>query len=412
MYEVVLNVLEQFLPEGIVKDVTYYITLAVLVLICILVRLIIKWVVVRMAGRMVAGQKYKWGSILFQNKVFHRLTNVVIPIGLSAVISSLPGENSFLAKVNGVIGVWIFLLIFDAVLHSADQIYRLYEISKTRPIRGLLQVIKVAVYIISGIIAVAVLAGESPVVLLGGIGAMTAVTSLIFKDAILGFVAGIQLTANDMIRIGDWIEMPKCNADGTVIDLSMTTIKVENFDKTITAIPAYMLVSDAFINWRGMENSGGRRIKRAIYIDAAGVQLCDDAMIERFRNIELIRRYIKEKQIEIEQHNESFVYDAADPVNGRKITNIGTFRAYVSEYLKHHPGIHKDMTIMVRQLSPDDRGLPLEIYAFTNTTKWGEYEGIQSDIFDHLYAVASEFGLQIYQKPSGSDVRSIGNYKS
>jgi len=242
-------------------------------------------------------------------------------------------------------------------------------------------------------------------VLLGGIGAMTAIISLIFKDSILGFVAGIQLTSNDMIRIGDWIEMPKYSADGTVIDLSLTTVKIQNFDNTVTTVPAYALVTDAFINWRGMQKSGGRRIKRSIVIDASDVKLCDEETIEQFRKIELIGDYIDFKLADINDYNSDQNVDMSISINGRHLTNLGTFRAYITEYLKHHPCIRKDMSLMVRQLSSDGSGIPLEIYAFTNTIKWNEYEMIQADIFDHLYSVISEFGLSVYQQPTGQDIR-------
>ncbi len=408
MYELIYRLLEKTGLHAYAAPLSYLSVLLAIVLVSVLGRLIVKFLLVRIFTKVARRTKYVWDDIFLKHRMFHRTANIVVPIAISLLGSGLPSQTQLVSKAAGVAGILVFLLLFDSFLDSIDEIYRLYEVSKTRPIRALLQVVKVLVYILGGIAAIAVLIGESPLVLLGGIGAMTAVTSLIFKDAILGFVAGIQLTANDMIRIGDWIEMPKYSADGTVIDLSMTTVKVENFDKTITSIPAYTLVSDAFINWRGMENSGGRRIKRAIYIDAADVRLCDDAMIERFRGMALLRQYIDEKLKEIEAYNKEHAFNMSEPVNGRRITNIGTFRAYIVQYLKQHPGIHKDMIVMVRQLSPDDRGLPLEIYAFTNTIKWVEYEGIQSDIFDHLYSVASEFGLQIYQKPSGSDLRALG----
>ena len=271
----------------------------------------------------------------------------------------------------------------------------------------MLQIIKVVLYIIGIIILIAILIGQNPIVLLGGIGAMTAVVSLIFKDAILGFVAGIQLTANDMIRIGDWVEMPKYSADGTVIELSLTTVKVRNFDNTITSIPAYTMVSDSFINWRGMELTGGRRIKRALYINTADIKFCNDSMIEKFGKIDLLKNYLGQKIQDINSHNTQLSADLDEPVNGRRLTNLGTFRAYIFEYLNNHPGIHKGMLIMVRQLKSEGEGVPLEIYAFTNTTKWTEYEKIQADIFDHLYAVAPEFELSLFQKPSGSDFRYL-----
>lgn len=412
MYTLVFNLLEKTALQNNAALIAYIIVLITMVVVSLLGRAVAKFLLVKFFTKVVKRTKYVWDDIFLKNKLFHRLADLVVPIAISLLGEGLPGEKALLGKIVGVIGILVFVLLTDSLLNSIDEIYRQYEISKVRPIRALLQVVKAVIIILCGIIAVAVLIGESPLVLLGGIGAMTAVTSFIFKDAILGFVAGIQLTVNDMIRIGDWIEMPGSNADGTVIELSMTTVKVENFDKSITSIPAYTLVSDAFINWRGMEVSGGRRIKRAIYIDAAGVRLCDDAMIDHFRSIALLRDYIDDKLAEIDAYNEAHDFDLSNPVNGRRITNIGTLRTYIVQYLKQHPGIHKERTMMVRQLAPTDRGIPLEIYAFTNTVDWVKYEGIQSDIFDHLYSVVSEFGLQLYQQPSGEDLRSVGRHEN
>lgn len=407
MYEWIFQLLSEVGMERAAAFFAYVLTLVALAAICFALCLLARGVTVRIAKTVVRRTKSRWDDIFLENRVFHRASAAVAPAVIALFADGMPQYGGLVSKLGQVAGVLVLLMIIEAVIRSANAIYRLYEISKTRPIRGVLQVAQVAAYIVGGIVIVAVLAGQSPMALLGGIGAMTAVTSLIFKDAILGFVAGIQLTGNDMIRIGDWVEIPGGNANGTVIDLSMTTVKVENFDKTITAVPAYTLVSSAFINWRGMLASGGRRIKRAVHIDAADVHLCDGAMIERFRRMELLREYIDAKLAELEEHNRREGVDLTEPVNGRRITNVGTFRAYILAYLRRHPGIRQDMSCMVRQLSPDDRGLPLEIYAFTDTTAWEEYEGIQSDIFDHLYAVAPEFGLRIYQRPSSADLRAL-----
>jgi miniconductance mechanosensitive channel len=241
---------------------------------------------------------------------------------------------------------------------------------------------------------------------------MTAVLSLVFKDTIMGFVAGIQLSANDMLAEGDWLEMPKFGADGDVIDISLTTVKVRNWDKTITTIPAYALISDSFKNWRGMSESGGRRIKRAIHIDATSVKFLSPDDITRLRRAALLSDYIEKKIAEIEADNQQAGVDLSSPVNGRRLTNLGTFRAYLRMYLQQHKSIHPDMTQIVRQLSPEAHGIPLEIYAFTNDTRWANYESIQSDIFDHIFAIIPEFGLRIYQTPSGYDVQQIGIAKT
>ncbi|EAM1881860.1 mechanosensitive ion channel [Salmonella enterica] len=247
---------------------------------------------------------------------------------------------------------------------------------------------------------------QSPAILISGLGAMAAVLMLVFKDPILGLVAGIQLSANDMLKLGDWLEMPKYGADGAVIDIGLTTVKVRNWDNTITTIPTWSLVSDSFKNWSGMSASGGRRIKRSINIDATSIHFLDDDEKQRLLTAQLLKPYLTSRHQEIDEWNKQL--DAPESaLNHRRMTNIGTFRAYLNEYLRHHPRIRKDMTLMVRQLAPDDHGLPIEIYAFTNTVVWLEYESIQADIFDHIFAVVEEFGLRIHQTPTGSDIRAL-----
>ncbi|HZJ78637.1 MAG TPA: mechanosensitive ion channel domain-containing protein [Clostridia bacterium] len=405
MFDFFSSLLVSLLGERVTEVITYIILMITILLVCLIVRCIAEKIVIKFIERAIKRSQTKWDDILLHNKVFNRASNLLIPITMHLFSGSFPNPIPLWNKVIYVLTLLFTMLIIGAVLNAVDEIYREYEISKIRPIKGLLQVIKVVVFIIGGIVLIAVLVGESPMVLLGGIGAMTAVTSFIFKDAILGFVAGIQLSANDMVRIGDWIEMPQHSADGTVIDLSLTTVKVENFDKTITTVPAYSLVSDAFINWRGMQDTGGRRIMRSINIDANGVKLCDDEMIERFKKIFLIKDYISNKTKEIEKHNKINEFDLSVQVNGRRMTNLGVFRVYIGEYIKNNKNIRKDMTMMIRQLSATENGIPLQVYAFTNTVVWDEYEVIQADIFDHLYSVAPEFGLSVFQNPSGNDIR-------
>ena len=268
--------------------------------------------------------------------------------------------------------------------------------------------VKIIIMTFGVILVIANLMGKSPLILLSGIGALSAVLMLVFKDSLLGLVAGIQLTANDMVRVGDWIEMPKYGADGDVIDISLNTVKVQNFDKTITMIPSYALISDSFINWRGMQSSGGRRIKRSYYIDTSSISFCTEEMIEKFIKVSItFQTILFNKESEIAEYNTKNKIDRNNPVNGRALTNIGVFRAYISNYLQNHHGINQNMTLMVRQLAPSEHGLPIEIYAFTNDVKWAVYETVQADIFDHLFAVAPEFGLQLFQNPSGSDLKSL-----
>lgn len=389
-------------------DITSYVILALAVLIiCVAAKFFTKRIIFGLVSRFILSNKMKWDDVLVNKGVFRRLSHFV-PIVIISLFSPFFGiYEGIIKKGVSVYFVVVFVLVLDAVIDSVDEIYRMKEISKTRPIKGLLQIAKITVFIIGGIVIVADLMGQSPLVLLSGIGAAAAVFSFIFKDSLMGLVAGIQLSANDMVRIGDWIEMPKYAADGSVIEISLNTVKVQNFDKTITTIPAYALVSDSFKNWRGMVNSGGRRIMRSVYIDVGSIAFCSGQMLERLSKSSLLKDYISSKQSEIERYNKSLNLDPSCTVNARRLTNIGMFRVYIQNYLKNHPGIHSEMIQMIRQLPPGEHGLPLQIYAFTNTTNWVEYENIQSDIFDHILSVAGQFGLKVFQNPSGNDFRRI-----
>lgn len=380
----------------------------IIVFLCIAANAIAKGILLRILTKTVKNNRFQWDDIMLENKVFHRFSHLIPPLVVGFFAGYFPKFQAWIERGVHVYLIMAVLFILDAFINSIDEIYRGYEISKIKPIKGLLQVVKILVFTVGGILIVAALIGQSPMILLGGIGALTAVVSLVFKDSILGFVAGVQLTSNDMVRIGDWIEVPKYGADGTVIDLSLTTVKVANFDHTITTLPAYALVSDSFKNWRGMQQAGGRRIKRSIVLDATSVVFCTEAMLERYEKIQYLKDYIAHKRMEIQAYNQRLGVGEGEPVNGRRLTNLGTFRAYIMEYLKHHPGIHQGMTLMVRQLESEGRGIPLEVYAFTNTTEWVQYETIQGDIFDHLFAVAPQFGLRVFQEPTGNDLRGIG----
>jgi len=276
------------------------------------------------------------------------------------------------------------------------------------PIRGIFQGIKLVAAIVAVILAAALRVGKSPLILFSGLGAMTAILLLIFKDPILGLVTGIQLSANDMLRVGDWLEMPQYGADGDVIDISLTTVKVRNWDKTITSIPSYALISDSFKNWRNIEKVGGRRIKRAVLIDATSVRFATDEDLENLRKARLLTSHIEAKVQEIEGYNRERGVDPDFPINGRRLTNLGLFRAYLVAYLGANEHINHNLTYMVRQLAPSAEGIPLEIYGFANNTSWVPYEGIQSDIFDHVFAAVSELGLRVHQSPTGYDIRRLG----
>lgn len=299
--------------------------------------------------------------------------------------------------------VVLVILVLFALLNGVLSIYREFQVSRRFPLQGMVQIVKIVTLFVGGILIVSLLVNRSPLILFSGLGALTAVLLLVFKDAILGFVAGIQLTANRMLQVGDWISMSDYGADGDVLEVSLTTVKVQNWDKTITTIPTYALISDSFQNWRGMMESGGRRIKRSISIDMSSIRICDDAMIERFGRFAHIQDYIARKQKELAEWNASRPVDDDTWINGRRLTNIGTFRAYVEAYLKSHQQINQDMTFLVRQLPPSPEGLPIEIYVFSKDIRWAYYEAIQADIFDHIIAVVPEFGLRVFQNPTGAD---------
>jgi len=400
------NLLIQYgIGENIASYFSYGIIILIIICLCIIAFLITKKVILRLILHFIENNSVEWDRVLVERKVFNKLTYIVPAIIVYLFAPVFKGYEDTIEKIVSTYILIIIVQVISALLDCVDDVYNTFPISKTRPIKGLLQVVKIAAYIITAIIIIANLIGESPIILLSGIGALAAVFSFVFRDSILGLVAGIQLTANDMLRIGDWIELPKYGVDGSVQEISLVTVRVKNFDNTIVSIPAYTLVSDSFKNWRAMQDSGGRRIKRSINIDTSSIRFCSDEMIEKFKKIEYIRDYIIEKEKEIEEYNKS--HDLESPVNGRRLTNIGVFRVYLTRYLKHHPKIHQGMTQMVRQLAPGENGLPIEIYAFTNDVNWINYEGIQSDIFDHILAAAKEFGLGIFQNPSGSDIRYI-----
>jgi miniconductance mechanosensitive channel len=374
----------------------------------------LRLVVLRLVTTIVSRMQMRWVDVLLRRGVFGRLAAAAPGILVHSLAGLWMGEDSSMAIMGKAVELtaYLWMLLFGMLtIHSLlDALLEIYEtlpFAKQLPIQSFVQVIKLVTVLVFLVISVSMLLGKSPALLISGMGAMTAVLMLVFKDPIMGFVAGIQLSANQMLAVGDWLEMPKYNADGDVIEVSLTTVKVRNWDKTITTIPTYSLVTDSFKNWRGMQEVGGRRIKRSLFIDMTSVKFLTEEDIERLRNTQLLSSYISEKIADIECYNREHGIDPASPVNGRRLTNIGTFRAYLTAYLKSHPGIHKNLIMMVRQLQPTSEGLPLEIYAFTSDTGWIAHEGVQADIFDHILAVVPEFGLRIFQTPSGSDVRAM-----
>jgi miniconductance mechanosensitive channel len=294
---------------------------------------------------------------------------------------------------------------FSSLINVINEIYNRSKYSKSVNIKSYFQILKLIVNLLSIIVVIAVLSGKSPLYLLSGVGALTAVLMLVFKDTILSFVSSIQINSNDLFKIGDWIEAPLFGADGDVIDIALHTVKIQNWDKTISIIPTYKLIDSSFKNWRGMSRSGGRRIKRSIYIDMNSIKFCSNEMINQYKKINVISDYMNSKVLELKEHNE-YKNDELN-INGRSLTNIGTYRAYVKGYLKNNINIHKDMTFLVRQLSSTDKGLPIEIYVFTNTTDWIDYEEIQSDIFDHLISSLAQFDLKVFQNLAGNDINNL-----
>ena len=337
-------------------------------------------------------------------------SNITDPIANSApqVSELLTQVINFGTGISLIYLIFAVLLAASAFLNSINGLYSKLEVSQNMPIKGFIQVTKIILWAIAIIFSLSVVMGKSPGYFLTGLGAMTAILILVFKDSILGLVAGIQLSTNKMIRVGDWIEMPKYGADGDVIDISLTTLKIRNFDKTITTIPTYSMVTDSFKNWRGMSESGGRRIKRSINIDMSSVKFCDDAMLKKFKSFRHISKYIEDKTSEINEFNQKNNIDNSVLVNGRRMTNLGTFRAYLEGYLRNHPMINTDLTFLVRHLQPTEMGLPIEIYIFSRDKRWVNYEGIQADIFDHILAVIPEFELKVFQNPTGSDFAKLG----
>ncbi|MDR1219365.1 MAG: mechanosensitive ion channel family protein [Treponema sp.] len=363
--------------------------------------------------RVVKKTKTTWDDKLMESRFFIRLSRIIPALTAYALIPE------FLAPGSGV-GVFVRRLIVAymagmsahicaAFLDGVNMIYRsdAEEIAKRKPIKGYIQLAKVFLYIIGGILMVTTIANISPLGILSGVGAMSAVLLLVFKDSILGFVSSMQLSGNDMVRIGDWIEMPAYNADGDVIDITLQSVKVQNWDKTITAIPIYALVSDSFKNWRGMSESGGRRIKRSIYIDMRSARFLAAEEITRLSALPPLAEYMKNKLAEITEYNRSLNIPDDDYVSGRHLTNLGTYRAYTEAYLKSLPQSAKNMINMVRYLQPNENGLQMEIYLFSADKIWVNYERIQADIIDHLLAILPEFGLKVFQKPSGGDLQMI-----
>jgi miniconductance mechanosensitive channel len=397
--------------ENLLEQHPFMFQLAVaagVLILCIISYLITKHYLLKTVSKLIQRTKTKFDDILMEKAVLRRLSYLAPIIVIYSFAHRFPFAEDIIRKLSVALISWFVLLALGAILTSLSDIYLTLDVSRGRPIKGYIQISKLIIYAIGAIIIISSLLGRSPMVLLSGFGAMTAVILLIFRDTILSFVASIQITSNDLVRIGDWIEVPHFGADGDVADIALHTIKIQNWDKTFTVIPTYKLIDVTFKNWRGMQQSGGRRIKRSVHLDIGSIKFCDDRMIEQFSKIHLITDYVTRKQQELVLHNQERSIDTSVLVNGRRMTNIGTFRAYVKAYLRNHKQIHQDMTFLVRQLPPGPAGLPIEIYVFTNETAWATYEAIQADIFDHILAVVPQFDLRVFQNPTGEDFGKLG----
>ncbi len=403
------------LDQGINESLSFYaargMAIMVVLLLSISANFIAKRYILTALTHIISKSKSKWDDAVLRQRTLNRLAHLAPALVIYVLTPiAMEGMESTIAIIRGVLQIYmiiIMMLVLDSLLNTVEDIYQNFRASREIPIKGFIQVLKLALYFVAAVFIISILLNKTPVYLLSGIGALAAVMMLVFRDSILGFVAGIQLAANKMVSVGDWIEMPKYGADGDVLEVALTTVKVQNWDKTITTIPTYALISESFKNWRGMSESGGRRIKRSVNIDMSSIRFCDVEMLERFAKIQYISEYIETKKIELKEFNQATKVDNASLVNGRRMTNIGTFRAYVKAYLQNHPMINKDMTFLIRQLPPTEHGLPIEIYVFSKDQVWANYEAIQADIFDHILAVVPEFDLRVYQNPTGADFRVL-----
>jgi miniconductance mechanosensitive channel len=399
-----LNFLEVY-----AKLTAVLLTLLAILLVAIIVYWITSKIIVRVIHRLVENTKTDWDDYMLKRKVFQSMSHLTSAMVFyySCNFSEIPEVTTLLTTFTNIYFVFIFVRVVSRVLKASNDIYLTTPYAATRSIKGYIQLIMILVYFVAAIFIIAFIFKKSPLVLLTGLGAIAAVLLLVFKDTILGLVASIQLSANNMLKPGDWIEMPRHSANGTVVDISLNTVKVQNGDKTITTIPTYSLVTDSFMNWSGMEESDGRRIKRFINIDMKSVRFCDEQMLDKFSKFRLISTYIAEKQTEIAEYNKNMGIEDDLVPNGRRQTNLGVFRKYLEEYLRNNPNINKEMTFLVRHLQPTEAGLPIEIYVFSKNKQINEYEAIQADIFDHILAVIPEFELRVFQSPSGNDFRDL-----
>ncbi len=411
-----LNFFEKFLlnsglPASATQLVILVLSILALAVLAYLISKLTRHLMIPFFVRATTLSKSDWDDLLVRNRFFDPLSIIIPVIVVYATVGILLVEYPFLAemirRLSMTILVFLAVRMLNSVLYTVEDIYKRSEISKRKPIGGYLSMVRIAMFILAGIFIVSTITDQSPWGIVSVFGGLTAIVLLVFKDTILGFVASLQLVSHDMIRVGDWIEMPKFDADGDVIDVSIHTVKVQNWDMTITTIPTYALVSNAFKNWRGMSQSGGRRIKRALLLDMNSIRFCTPEMLEKYSKFISVKEYLLKKQEEAASSNKEHDSEKGVIENNNQQTNIGIFRAYLKSYLTNHPKINQNMTLLIRYLPPTPKGLPIEIYVFSNDQVWTNYEDIQADIFDHIIAILPEFDLRVFQEPSGFDFQSL-----
>ena len=386
-------------------DITLHI--GALLLTAWVANFVAKKIMLRMIRKIANRSKSTWDNDLVEKKVFDRLSHVAPALIIYALAPSFIKENNAVVVVLTKFS-YAYIALVGAAVVDALLSFVVLRAKKTpaladKPVNSWVQVVKIMVWLFAVIVIIATLLDKSPWALLGGLGALTAVLMLVFKDSIMGLVASIQISALNLVRVGDWVEIPKYGTDGDVIEISLNTIRVQNWDKTISSVPTYALISDGFKNWRGMSESGGRRIKRSVRIDLNSIGFLDDSAFDKLTKVQALAPYLRQRKQEITEWNATQDIDNTNHANGRRLTNVGTFRAYLESWLAANPSINKDMTFLVRQLSSDEFGLPIEIYIFSSEQRWAQYEGIMADIFDHVFAVLPEFNLRAYQRPAGAD---------
>ena len=366
-----------------------------------------KKVIISLLTRMVKKTQTQLDDILVNRNIFNRLSYMVPTLIFYNFAYAAPQFTIMIQRVSLTLMAIAGLLVINSFINALRDIYKQTKYHERLDINSYLQITKLIINILGSVVIVGIIINKDTTLLLSGLGAMTAVVMLIFKDTILSLVASLQISSNDLFKIGDWVEAPQFSADGDVVDIGLHAVKIQNWDKTISVIPTHKLIDSTFKNWRGMSESGGRRIKRSLFIDMNSIRLCSEEMLQKFKRFEVLGEYIDRKQKDVVEHNKSNQIDTSELINGRSITNVGTFRAYIEAYLHNNSKIHPEMTFLIRQLEPTSRGLPIQIYVFTNDTDWIRYEGIQADIFDHLLAVIPEFGLKVFQSPTGKDFSKL-----